>query len=103
MNDFYADSILSTVFKSELESSKTTKEQTGKKITTFNFEQNLISSLSDIYDGSSIDRDTSGNVILNLDGKIVRINMTNLLVKCEEDEALEQNVSVIIKQLKDLS
>ena len=79
------------------------QQQSGKLSNSVNFEQNLIAALADLYDSSSVECSGHESLMLNLDGKSVHINLKSLLVKCDEDENLEQNVTTIIKQLKDLS
>jgi cleavage and polyadenylation specificity factor subunit 3 len=107
INDFYADSILATILKTELESEKTpnvsvTSQDFKELSNRISFEENLLAALNDMFDSSSIEHTESEAITINLDGKTAIIDLEGLTVKCE-DEQLEQIVSTVIKQLRSLS
>jgi hypothetical protein len=62
-----------------------------------------MSALNDMYDGNSIEYKENESVFINVDSKIVSIDLKTLTTKCEEDDHLEAIVSTVIKQLKSLS
>lgn len=106
INDFYADSILATIFKTEIESASqvTTKSETYIDLESTKFEQNLMSALNDMFESSSIEYNKEESIQINLDNnKCVAIDLKTLEAKCEEDEHLESIVVTVIKQLKSLS
>ncbi len=102
MNDFYADAILSEILKVEIESSKTDVVETSMKMFEKNkFEESLLSALRDMFTCTIEEKEQE--LSLHMDKKTVTINMKNHLVKCEEDKQIEQIVSTLVSQIKNLT
>ncbi len=67
------------------------------------FEENLIAALSDMFESSSVECRAENRIDINLDNKIVVIDLKTLRVKCEDDEYLESIVTTVVKQIMALS
>lgn len=65
------------------------------------FEESLLSALKDMFSCSIEEKDNE--LYLNMDKKMVTINLKTNAVKCEEDKQVEQIVSTLVTQLKNLS
>jgi hypothetical protein len=65
------------------------------------FEESLLSALKDMFNCSIEEKDNE--LYLSMDKKMVTINLKNNAVKCEEDKQIEQIVSTLVSQLKNLS
>ena len=102
MNDFYADAILSEILKVEIESSKTEVTEISMKTFEKNkFEESLKSALEDMFKCSIEESDNE--LSLSMDKKTVTINLKNHAVSCEEDKQVEQIVTTLVNQLKNLT
>jgi cleavage and polyadenylation specificity factor subunit 3 len=106
INDFYADAILSEILKVEIGTSKPddpslTSDITMKMFEKSKFEDNLLSALKDMFTCSIEEKEEEFS--LNMDKKTVTINLKNHMVKCEEDKQIEQIISTLVNQLKNLS
>lgn len=68
------------------------------------FEENLKTALSDIFDQLSLGEDIKKNELyVHIDNKVVTINLSTFATKCDEDKQLEQSVSTVVNQIKNLS
>ena len=56
-----------------------------------------------MYENSSIEYREKGYIHINLDSKIVSVDLKTLEVECEEDEHIKSIITTVIKQLKSLS
>lgn len=97
---------MSEILKTELETTKSA--EVSKPILKNNerpsFKENLLSAFNDMFDGLSIqENENSNEILVQMDNKIVKINTKSLTIKCEEDKQLEQIVSNVVNQIKNLS
>jgi hypothetical protein len=65
------------------------------------FEENLQSALSDMFTYTLEEK--QDEYLINVDKKVISVSLKNYAVKCEEDKQLEQIVSVMVNQIKNLS
>ncbi len=99
---------MAIIFKTELEcGSGAVKPQVKQEVyvdlESTKFEENLIAALSDMFENSSVECRAQNRININLDSKIVGIDLRTLVVKCEEDEYLESIVTTVVKQIMALS
>ena len=65
------------------------------------FEENLQSALSDMFTYTLEEK--QDEYLINVDKKLISVSLKNYAVKCEDDKQLEQIVSVMVNQIKNLS
>ncbi len=86
----------------EIEYSKSGVKKTNmNEFEKSKFEENLKSALNDMFTYTI--EQTQDDYLINVDKKIISVNLNNYSVKCEEDKQLEQIVSVMVSQIKNLS
>jgi hypothetical protein len=82
---------------------KANNSKNNLDISGMSFEESLVSSLNDMFISSSIDYKMHEKINVNIDNKLLQIDLKSFDIKCEpEDEQLVQNVSTVIRQLSAL-
>lgn len=70
----------------------------------FDFKESLLSALNDMFDGCFIENRTETNEIaIKMDKKLVTVDLNNSTVNCNDDKQLEQIVTNVFNQIKNLA
>jgi hypothetical protein len=67
-----------------------------------NFEETLLTTLNEMFECKSIEYKENNEIKLNIDSKMVEIDLNKLSIKCDEDQNIEQIIGSLIKQTRDL-
>lgn len=105
INDMYADGILAEVLKTDLEiQSDLVKDKiSGGRDEPIEFKDGLLAALGDMFKGCSLESiDESNEIKIVMDGKEIRVDYKQGRVKCEDDKQIEQIITNVMQQVKNL-
>ncbi|CAG9836752.1 unnamed protein product [Diabrotica balteata] len=100
VNDMYADSLVAAILQADLLDVPLKSMNTSIKVDRMHFKECLIEMLQDMFGEDSVPKIFKGEKLyVTVNDKRADINLTNLEVKCPNDETFEQIVQTAVTKL----
>ncbi|KAH1014849.1 cleavage and polyadenylation specificity factor 73 [Dendroctonus ponderosae] len=100
VNDMYADAIVAAVLQADLLDTPTKCLATSVKVDRMHFKECLIEMLQDMFGEDSVPKIFKGEKLyVSVNDKRADIDLTNLEVKCPNDETFQQIVQTAVSKL----
>lgn len=122
ITDMYADTVVASLMQTELVGNTIKATTSGNKSDRLHFKECLVETLQDMFGDNSVPNSTQGDdLFVTVNNKQTQINLESLVgklitsmstvgvncffhaifqdVKCEDDDVLEETISVAVKKL----